>query len=91
MKTRGDPAPLSVFRSLHQEEISLELGSVCVKLPLMIFEEEMAKQSVAKNLREANVLTFIMESTDFRHYRPGTGMFIHTIVQAGSAHDHAQG
>lgn len=56
----------------------------------MIFEEKMAKQKVAKNLREANILTFIMESIDFRHYRWETWMSIQTIVQDGSVHDHVQ-
>lgn len=56
----------------------------------MIFEEKIAKQRVAKNPREANILTFIMESIDFRHYRWEIWMSIHTVVQAGSVHDHVQ-
>lgn len=32
-----------------------------------------------------------MESIDFRHYRWESWMSIHTIVQAGSVHDHVQG
>lgn len=91
MRARGHPVASHIFRTLDQGAVSQELGNVCMELPLIIFEEKMEKRRVAKNLREARISTFIMESIDFRHYRWETWMFIHTTAQAGSVHDHVQG
>ena len=42
----------------------------------------MAKQSVARHLREANILTFIMEHIDVRNYKWEALMLIHIITYA---------